>query len=94
MSSSTRQAPEIEINKTELKCIIIRHFGDQKLFCKQNRINHGTMRHYLSGRNMPKIDKRVAGILEKLGYNPNGSIVRDIPQIQPDTKLQIAANHY
>lgn len=91
MSREKHKPPIVKINKTELKCIIIRHFKNQKEFCKAAGINHGTMRHYIIGKNMPKIDHIVAPIMADLGYNPDGS--RIIPTISPDTKLQIAANH-
>ncbi len=91
MSRKMQKPPVFNINKTELKCIIIRHFKDQKEFCKANGLNHGTMRHYINGRNMPKIDRIVVKAIEDLGYNPDGS--RILPQVSPDIKLQIAANH-
>lgn len=91
MSRVKHKPPIIEINKTELKCIIIRHFKDQKEFCKFAGINHGTMRHYIIGKNMPKIDRIVVKAIADLGYNPDGS--RNLPEISPDIKLQIAANH-
>jgi hypothetical protein len=94
MSRITQKLDSVEINKTELKCIITRHFKDQKEFCEKYDLNHGTMRHYINGRNMPSIDQRVLEIIETLGYNPDGSLIPEpLPSIDPDLKLHLAANN-
>jgi hypothetical protein len=73
MSRTTRKPPIVKIDKTELKFIIRRHYGDQKDFCKACGFNHGTLRHYLNGRNMPAIDRKILPIIQKLGYKPDGT---------------------
>ncbi len=77
MSRVKQKPPANDINKNELKCIIIRHFKSQKEFCKFAGINYGTIRQYLPGKNMPKIDCLVVKALDNLGYNPDGSRVEE-----------------
>ncbi|MCK5051929.1 MAG: helix-turn-helix transcriptional regulator [Candidatus Cloacimonetes bacterium] len=91
MSSVISKPTLVEIDKTEMKFIIKRHFGDQKDFCEIHDIKYGTLRHYLNGRNMPTIDRKILKIIHNLGYNPDGS--RILPEGSPELKLQIVGNH-
>ncbi len=77
--SRVKQKPEsVEIDKTEIKFIIKRHFGEQRDFCKIYNLNYGTLRHYLNGRNMPTIDRKILNIIHDLGYNPDGSRIKEV----------------
>ena len=85
MSRDTKKAPAIKINRIELRCIILRHFGNQRRFCETYQLNYSTLRTYLPGKNMPKIDRIIVKIMADLGYNPNGSQI--LPEVSSEIKL-------
>jgi hypothetical protein len=94
MARKKRKPPEFQVNKTELKCIIIRFYGNQKKFACKHGLNHGTLKHYINGRNMPKIDKIIVPIMRQHGYYEDGTpVIEHDPMISPDLQLQIAANN-
>ena len=85
MSRDTQNTRVLKINRIELRCIILRHFGNQRKFSDNYQLNYETLRTYLSGKNMPKIDMIIVKIIEDMGYNPDGS--RILPEVSPKIKL-------
>lgn len=67
----SRQKQNPVVNRTELKVLIVRFYGNQKLFCNHYRINYSTFRSYMKGvETMPQLNERIIRIMRGHGIDP------------------------
>jgi predicted transcriptional regulator len=79
-----------EINRMELKVLILRKYGNQKEFAKQHRINHSTLRCWLAGRKMRHLERKLIKIMNSHGLNADGSQrINNKPMLQPGIRMDV-----
>jgi len=60
-----------EVNRTELRVMILRNFGTIKNFTEYYSINYDTFHHYLSGADhLNRLNNKIIEIMVNSGYDP------------------------